>query len=447
MVGMFLRVALAASLAGGSMLLEAQFGPGSPIPGLPGHRRKSQGQDDKNSNKQIISADGLVRSINDKQMEVAVDDGRILTLRLTSETKFTRTGNSIQQNALVPQSTVHVEAEVDSEGFLTAKTVDLVKGASSAAPAPAQDGDAATERTTDVPRATERDTPIEAPNRPILRHGIPTHRESRPSDDDESVHVTKSQPKSQSSPDIIIENSVAAPATATSSQPDLIARTKDWADSFSTSLPNYTCEQLTTRYQQQSKQEGWQPLDVISAHVVYDNGKEEYRDISVGGKKTNKSMLELGGSVSTGEFESTLRSIFSSGSRADFKFYRTMAWHGSDAVIYDFKVALRNSNWQIRVGGQNLIPAYSGSVWLDKTTAQVRRIEMQADRVPQDFPLDHVEWAVDYDMVRLGQSSFLLPIHAENLSCERGSSVCMKNAIDFRNYHKFTGESTITFGK
>ncbi len=50
-------------------------------------------------------------------------------------------------------------------------------------------------------------------------------------------------------------------------------------------------------------------------------------------------------------------------------------------------------------------------------------------------------------MVRLGQSSFLLPIHAENLSCERGSSVCMKNAIDFRNYHKFTGETTITFDK
>jgi hypothetical protein len=119
----------------------------------------------------------------------------------------------------------------------------------------------------------------------------------------------------------------------------------------------------------------------------------------------------------------------------------------SEAAIYDFKVALRNSDWQINVGGQSLRPAYSGSVWIDKSTAEVRRLEMQADDIPSDFPLDSVEWAVDYDKVPLGTSSFFLPIHAENLGCQRGSSICMKNAIDFRNYHKFSGQSTITFGQ
>jgi hypothetical protein len=72
---------------------------------------------------------------------------------------------------------------------------------------------------------------------------------------------------------------------------------------------------------------------------------------------------------------------------------------------------------------------------------------MQADNIPQDFPSDSVQMAVDYDSVPLGTNKFLLPVHAENLSCQRGSSVCSKNAIDFRNYHKYSGESTITFGK
>jgi hypothetical protein len=72
---------------------------------------------------------------------------------------------------------------------------------------------------------------------------------------------------------------------------------------------------------------------------------------------------------------------------------------------------------------------------------------MQADNIPTDFPLDTVEWAVDYDKVLLGGNSYFLPVHAENLGCQRGSSVCMKNTVDFRNYHKFTGESTINFGK
>jgi hypothetical protein len=158
-------------------------------------------------------------------------------------------------------------------------------------------------------------------------------------------------------------------------------------------------------------------------------------------------MLDLGGTVSTGEFATTLESLFSSHANAKFKFYRTTNWHESAAAIYDFKVALRNSEWQIHLGGQTLLPAYSGSIWVDKATAQVRRIEMQADQIPQDFLLDSIQWAVDYDMVRLGQSSYLLPVHAENLSCERGSPVCKKNSVDFRNYHKFTGESTITFGQ
>ena len=41
---------------------------------------------------------------------------------------------------------------------------------------------------------------------------------------------------------------------------------------------------------------------------------------------------------------------------------------------------------------------------------------------------------------------FLVPVHAEVLSCQRGTTICTKNAIDFRDYHKYSGESNITFG-
>ena len=94
-----------------------------------------------------------------------------------------------------------------------------------------------------------------------------------------------------------------------------------------------------------------------------------------------------------------------------------------------------------------LQPAYSGSVWVDLSSGHVRRIEMSANNIPKDFPLDTVEWAVDYDHVSLGAGKdFLLPVHAENLSCVRGSTICTKNAVDFRDYHKYSGESVITFG-
>jgi hypothetical protein len=195
---------------------------------------------------------------------------------------------------------------------------------------------------------------------------------------------------------------------------------------------------------EQSKSSGWEALDVVTAKVVYEDGHESYREITVGGKKTSKSMMELGGSTSTGEFASVLQSLFE-GERAQFKFSESTTVSKSPAAVYSFKVPLHHSDWTIIVGGQSLRPVYSGSIWIDKATAQVRRIETGADNIPKDFPDDAVESAVDYEEVHLGTNTFLLPVHAENLACQRGTTICTKNIIDFRDYHKYSGESTIEF--
>jgi hypothetical protein len=297
---------------------------------------------------------------------------------------------------------------------------------------------------------------VDAPHRPVLRRG------ASPEQNESDTEAASSAPPKQiakgrraASTDVEDDGIIVQPdpssgptaAKPKSTSQELLAHSKDWAANFAASLPNFVCHQSTTRYIEESKQEGWRALDIVTAQIVYEDGKESYRDITVGGKKTSKSMLELGGNTSTGEYATTLEGIFSPGSRADFKFYRSATIGEASTSIYDFKVALRNSNWQIRIGGQMLLPAYSGSVWIDKSTARVRRIEMQADNIPVDFPYDSVQWAVDYDSVSLGARRFWLPIHAENLGCQRGTSICTKNTIDFRNYHKFSGESTIDFGK
>jgi hypothetical protein len=58
-----------------------------------------------------------------------------------------------------------------------------------------------------------------------------------------------------------------------------------------------------------------------------------------------------------------------------------------------------------------------------------------------------VESATDYEYVRLGGTvQYLLPVHSETLSCQRSTQLCARSAIDFRDYKKFEGQSTITFG-
>ncbi|MBV9034050.1 MAG: hypothetical protein JO182_06115 [Acidobacteriaceae bacterium] len=300
-----------------------------------------------------------------------------------------------------------------------------------------------------IPNPTDLGKPLDDPNRPILRRGKPMKNQNTDSSEDpKPVAKTKvaNTKKDGDSLDFVIDTDADRPKL-NSGAPELISRTTEWAGTFTNGLPNYVCQQTTTRYMQESKASGWQPIDVLTAKVVYEDGKEDYRDITVGGRRTNKSMLELGGSTSTGEFASVLASLFAPQSRTQFASYQSTTIGKTAAVIYDFKVALPNSNWTIRVGGQTLRPAYSGSVWIDRSTAEVRRIEMQADNIPKDFPMDSLQLAVDYDSIHLGTAQFLLPIHSENLSCQRGTTICSKNEVDFRDYHKYSGESTITFGK
>ena len=111
-----------------------------------------------------------------------------------------------------------------------------------------------------------------------------------------------------------------------------------------------------------------------------------------------------------------------------------------------FAVDKDHSHWRIQGGTQWIMPGYRGTIWIDKETYRALRIEMEAINIPSAFVLDHTESAADYDFVMIRDQKVLLPTHAEILSCERGSFNCSRNAIDFRNYHAYTGETSITFG-
>ena len=470
---MRIRAQVLSGLFGAALMLSsassafAQYGGGSiPVPW--GHKKK-QAQKSQANVQQVLTADGHVISNDGKTVVMFVDDGRTLTLKLTPDTNTTRKGVKVAVADIVPRATVHIESNVDDEDYLTATLIDVTKDPP--APEPARPatrsmagaplGQSQAEQEEIAVRPTIMNTPVDAPNRPVLHHGKPTQSEdSNDAPASAPVTVATNTPKPGASAsgsgkatapsdpgDFTISAETESKPADTPAVSGLIAKTKDWSQTFTQGLPNFVCRQLTTRYQEENKSSGFQPIDVVTATVVYEDGHESYRDISIGGHKVNKKMEEIGGSTSTGEFASTLASLFSDYTQADFRRAQTTSIGQTSAVIYDFKVLLKHSDWRIVVGGQMLQPAYSGSVWVDSSSAHVRRIEMSANNIPKDFPLDTVEWAVDYDHVSLGAGKdFLLPVHAENLSCVRGSTICTKNAVDFRDYHKYSGESVITFG-
>ncbi len=462
-------------------------GGGSPLP-IPG-RRGGQQKQSKDPAQPLPNFRGSLKRMDEKALAIELGDSRVLDFRRTSKTKFFKAGEELKTPRVAVGDQVSIEASEEPGGYLTAVNVYWEKGGSTdsetatrsperdkaegtpdtwakddpdrpvlrrstpnAQPEPAAAGKrkeaeepegpskpvASTERAPAPARSDDDD-----PGRPVLRRGAPSGQRApvatRP------VEIAESAPPK----DVVYRNveqpGDMIPTMRRGQSDDLIRKATDAALEFTETLPAYVCQEMMTRYQGEGKPIRWSALDVVTMNLVYENGKEDYRDITVNGKP-KKSLEETGGAWSTGEFGTVLIDLFSPATATDFVYQRNTRVNGIATKVYDFRVAKENSHWSIKMGSQSFDPPYKGSVWIDPQNGRVMRIEMQAYGFPGSFPADHVESATDYQYIRLGDAKqYLLPVHAETLTCQRGTDMCSRNTIDFRNYRKYSGESTITF--
>jgi hypothetical protein len=300
----------------------------------------------------------------------------------------------------------------------------------------------------DAPAETASIAPMDGdPGPPHLHRGVPTDDESggdsgmppRPTVRAKDVGGVTQVPG-------VTDSSLPAPSGVSATNDPVIDKARETAFEFTETLPDYMVKQYTTRYESANARRidtMWQPLDVVTADVITENGKERYENILRNGKPTKD--VEESGTWSTGEFASTLEAILSPASDALFTNKKSTAIENRPSWRYDFMIEQPRSSWQVVAGGSRYRPAYGGAIWIDKETSRVLRIEMDARKIPEEFPLDHIESEVDYGFVTIGGKKYVLPTHSESLSCTRGTTECTRNAIDFRNYRKYGANSSVTF--
>ena len=440
---------------------------GSGIP-IPGRSKSSKDPRASKAGDPLPNFRGNLKVMDDKTVSVELGDQRVMDFRRDGKTKFFKSGDEVKVPKFNLGDQVSVEAREEPGGYMTAVNVYWEKAGGGAA-TKTDDGVVDTwkddppktmgsEHATDVKAPAARDA--EDPGPPKLKRGgvadparqqakaVPELAPPNTPPADERPVVRAAEPPQSDRPSVIrgdLDEGVER--IQQKKDEPLIRKAADAAMEFTETLPSYVCSEMVTRSMSQSTPANFQAIDVVSMEVVYENGKEDYRNIQINGKRTVKKIEETGGAWSTGEFGTVLVDLFSPATAANFHFRRDSRAGGIMAKMYDFEVDKEHSHWSIHSGSQSYDPAYTGSVWIDPATSRVLRIEMEAKGWPANFPLDHVESATDYQYVRLGDAKqYLLPIHAETLSCERGTNYCSRNVIDFRNCHKYSGESTITFG-
>ena len=236
--------------------------------------------------------------------------------------------------------------------------------------------------------------------------------------------------------------------TAEIPEDPLLTKARQSAAAFAEKLPNFVCQQVTTRYRRNLSDGSWQKLDVISADVAYDRKTgQTYNNIQANGSPATKEMLGLPGSSSAGEFVE-LRNLFASAADDDFHLNEEVSLNGKPTRVYAYEVDQTASRWQIKERAITVTPGYAGRIWIDKTLERAIRLEMIADSLPPTISADQITTTIDFGLVDLGDgSTYFLPTGAETMFCKRESGACDRNTTEYRNYRKFGVESAIAFGE
>ncbi len=219
---------------------------------------------------------------------------------------------------------------------------------------------------------------------------------------------------------------------------EIINDARDAAVKFTAQLPDFLVQQVTTRYSSTTIPASWRAIGTVTADAACVDGKEEYRNIAISGKPAS-GPVESTGTWSTGEFAVTLEDILAPGEE-------TLG--SRRAYVFDLAVEESNSHWVIVAPtGRQYRPRYKGTIWVDKETRRVLRIEQSTSLFPSGAPYDTAESVIEYGFVNIENKSYLLPVESEDLACLKGTGNCVRNVISFQSYRKFSANIDIKFDK
>ncbi len=259
------------------------------------------------------------------------------------------------------------------------------------------------------------------------------------------------------------QNLAAAPPVVTAELPPppssieqaaIIDEVRKWALDYSRNLPDFICLQVTrralapapgTKYGGPSDGDpAWREQDTLTMRLSYFSQKEDYKLILINNRYTTQDYRTLGGATSSGEFGSLLRQIFEPGTQAHFEWDHWATLRKRPTMAFSYRVHQSRSQWHVVYErSMDVVPAYSGLVYVDQETHQVTRVTLHADDLPPAFPVKRAETILDYDYTDIAGHSFLLPLRSETIMLAEG--ILSRNRTEFVNYNRYSADTVIKF--
>jgi hypothetical protein len=257
----------------------------------------------------------------------------------------------------------------------------------------------------------------------------------------------KDGPLAKLRPDIAVAPVENAARPSEEKLTGIIAVARQRALEYESTLPNFTCLQKTRRLVDANGRNKWQERDQIAELLRYVNHEEVRETVEIDGRRVESARATIPGLLSTGEFGVLLHTVFAPEAKAEFTWKGLVSLAGHTCHMFAFHIEKQHSSFAMKAGTGGEWSRYvacRGLVYVDPVTYGIRRVSIEAENVPPEYPVQASAIAVDYDLIQVGDHDYMLPVAAE-ISARTGKRHLVRNEITYGNYRRFGAESNVNF--
>lgn len=230
-------------------------------------------------------------------------------------------------------------------------------------------------------------------------------------------------------------------------QQKLLAAIREYSMSYTQGLPDFICSQVTRQQVDPTGSgDSWHNGNKFLEQLTYFEHHEQYKVVMINGQMAqNKDHDKLDGAISSGEFGSMLYEIFAPETEAEFQYERPGKFDGRLMHVFTYRVPQSRSRYKIedRNTGRSVIAGYHGRIWARQDNNAVMHITLECEEIPADFPIKDVKLEMWYDVIKISEQEFVLPLKWELKS--REGKYLSWNSAELTNYRKYSADATITF--
>lgn len=239
---------------------------------------------------------------------------------------------------------------------------------------------------------------------------------------------------------ISLAGSAAGQKLTANEQAAALTGVREYARSYTASLPNYTCIQTT----QQTLTAMFTALhtDVIEEQISFVDGREIRTIAKINGRPPLASDQPQIVPVSHGEFGNLLYTIFDPHSGTDIRWKRAETLDGRRVNVFGFRVP--QSSGYLLVGSKGTVKApFEGLVYADHQTGVVVQIELNCTGIPSSSEYRALNLTLDYKPAKIAGREHLLPggFFMRYRTNRNGAMI----SAEFKSCRQFSADSTVRY--